>query len=205
MREDCAELNELLFEIRANRSKRNLLIIEKLNALGYAITLEEILEVAGGESVGRPHIASVLVRKGFFKTTQDVFSSCLANGGDGYAKRILPTPQRAIGAIKEAGGISFWAHPAHRNKTTDKNIKSTIQHFLDIGLDGIESYYSEFTVAQQTHLNKLAAELGIPVCGGSDFHGSHQPTIEFAAGRGGLLVPESVYEELLRYYASRPR
>ena len=95
--------------------------------------------------IGRPHIASVLVKKGYFKTVKDVFSTCLARGGTGYVPRILPDPETAISAIHKAGGIACWAHPVHRNHSKPKDILSNLKYFKSLGLDGLEAYYTEFS------------------------------------------------------------
>ena len=203
IKDDCVELNELLKEIRNNRHKRNDRIIDKLHENNYNITIEEVKKVAKGESVGRPHIASVLVEKGYFKTIKDVFSTCLAPGGTGYAGRILPDPVTAISVIHKAGGIAFWAHPVHRNRSNTKNILSNLKYFKSLGFDGVEAYYSEFSQAQHNMLLKYADELNMQVCGGSDFHGENQPDIILGKGRGSLVVPQSVYENLYKYIESK--
>ena len=199
IRDDCIELNDLLKEIRDNRHLRNDKIIAKLQENGYNITIDEVKEIAKGESIGRPHLASVLVGKGYFKTIKDVFSSCLARGGTGYVSRILPDPETAISTIHKAGGIAFWAHPVHRNRTNTKDLLSNLKYFKSLGMDGIEAYYSEFSQKQHQMLLKYAEDLNMVVCGGSDFHGDNQPDILMGKGRGDLSVPESVYYDLCKY------
>ncbi len=202
IKDDCTELNNLLKEIRDNRHIRNDKIIDKLQKNGYDITIDEVKEVAKGESIGRPHLASILVKKGYFKTVKDVFSTCLARGGTGYASRILPDLKTAISAIHKAGGKTFWAHPVHRNRSNTKNILSDLKYFKSLGLDGVEAYYSEFSQAQHEMLLKYAKDLNMLVCGGSDFHGDNQPTILIGKGRGNLSIPESVYDDLSKHIKS---
>jgi 3',5'-nucleoside bisphosphate phosphatase len=199
VQKDCSELNILLKEIRDNRHARNDKIIGRLQENGYNIAIDEVKEAAGGESVGRPHLAAILVKKGYFKTIKDVFSTCLARGGTGYVGRILPDIETAISTIHKAGGITFWAHPVHRSRSNTKDILSDLKHFKSLGLDGIEGYYSEFSKAQHEMLLKYAKDLNMAVCGGSDFHGGNQPDILLGKGRGNLSVPESVYDDLCKY------
>jgi len=194
------ELGKLLKKIRENREKRNYEILEKLNKSGFDITLEEIKNKAGGEVIGRPHIASLLVKKKYFKTVKDVFGSCLGRGAQNYVPRILPEIGEAIPVIHNAGGIAVWAHPMHRNKSNYKNIKSDIIHFMSLGLDGIEAYYPEYSEKQHKILLKYAAELNLQITGGTDFHGEILPGISMATGRGNLSIPEMVYTELKNYY-----
>jgi len=145
------------------------------------------------------------VEKGYYNTIKDVFSTCLARGGSGYQPRILPDPRTAIDAIHQAGGIAFWAHSMHRSKSLSKykNLKSDIIELTNMGMDGIEAYYSEYSYNQQTKLLKYAKELDIPVSGGSDFHGTNQPSIEMGVGTGNLKVPASVLDNLINYYSGK--
>jgi len=201
--DNCAQLNTLLEEIRHNRDGRNDLIIAKLRESGLDITMEEVLEIANGESVGRPHISKILVNKGYFKDNKAVFSTCLARGGSGYVPRILPEPAAAIAAIHAAGGVAFWAHPAHRDKSDTSTIRSTLQYLLGLGLDGVEAYYPEFSPKQHQTVMAIAAELKIPISGGSDYHGVNQPGIDLGSGRGGLDVPEELYHKIVEYHSRK--
>lgn len=67
------KLREFLKAARENRNIRNTLILQKLNAMHYEITQKELNDCAGGESIGRPHFAKILVEKGYFETPQEVF------------------------------------------------------------------------------------------------------------------------------------
>lgn len=190
-------LLELLREVRENRDKRNEIIVGKLQELGYEITLDEVLGVAGGESVGRPHFAKILVGKGYFSYPQEVFDKCLKKGMSGYCPRMLPEPERAIRLIHEAGGMAFWAHPVHRADENKSYVESVLGVFIKFGLDGLEAYYSTFTREQQTMLLHVAKKYGLVVSGGSDFHGENMPGVEMGSGFGGLAVPFSIYKEIL--------
>ena len=195
-----SELGELLKKIRENRAKRNYDMLDGLRNSGFDITLEEVKNEAGGEVIGRPHIASLLVKKKYFKTIKDVFGSCLARGAQNYVPRVLPEIAEAISIIHSAGGIAIWAHPVHRNKSDCKNVKSDIIHFVSLGLDGIEAYYPEYSEKQHKMLLKYAEELNLQITGGTDFHGEILPGINMATGRGNLSIPETVYTELKNYY-----
>lgn len=198
-----SNLNELLRKIRKNREKRNYEIIEKLKKSGFDISLEDVENEAGGGVIGRPHIASLLVKKKYFKTIKEVFGACLARGAQNYVSRILPEIAEVISAIHNAGGIAIWAHPVHRNKRNYKNMKSDIIHFISLGLDGIEAYYSEYSEKQHKMLLNYAAELNLQVSGGTDFHGEILPKINMAEGKGNLAIPETVYADLKNYYQKK--
>lgn len=193
------QLNKLLKEIRFNRDNRNARIIEKLQSLGYDITLDEVLELAGGESVGRPIFAKILVQKAYFSERQEVFDNCLKRGQPGYCARILPKPEKAIQLIHDAGGIAIWAHPVHRRKTGRSYVLKTLTKLIELGLDGIETYYSTFSEYQHKLLRGIAEEFSLLESGGSDFHGTNQPGIELGTGydKNTMHIPCSIYEKLL--------
>lgn len=192
-------LNRLLSEIRDNRNKRNFLIIEKLQSLGYDITLKEVQEIAGGESVGRPHFARVLVKKQYFSGVQEVFDRCLKKGAPGYCMRKLPSPEEAIKKIHQAGGAAFWAHPMHRGECSKTYVLTVLKTLIKMGLDGIETYYSTFTPEQQKLLLDIAEDFNLLASGGSDFHGENMPGIDLGCGYGNLAVPEDLYVNICRH------
>lgn len=202
---NCAnkKLGALLENARLNRNIRNTTVIEKLNNKGYQVTHEELTSESKGEVIGRPHIASLLVKKKYFSTSQDVFSSCLARGSDCYTPRILPDVKDVIDSIHLAGGIAIWAHPLHRNKNDTRGTKIDILSMVGLGLDGVEAYYPQYTVRQHKLLMKYAEELKLAISGGTDFHGENQPTIKLAVGRGELNIPDEVYENLKKYHGEK--
>ncbi|HBM15309.1 MAG TPA: hypothetical protein DD381_03040 [Lentisphaeria bacterium] len=197
------KLQSVLEYSRINRDIRNSNIINKLNNRGYLITYDELLDESRGEVIGRPHIASLLVRKKYFKCAQDVFSACLARGSECYVQRVIPEMKEVISAIHSAGGLAVWAHPLHRNKHDIRNTKSDIISLMELGLDGIEAYYSEYSIKQHNYLLKCAEELNLAVSGGTDYHGSNQPGIELGTGHGNLKIPDSVYTNLYNYYKKK--
>lgn len=192
------KLEDFLVHTRLNRNVRNSQILEKLNIIGYQITLEELEEFARGESVGRPHLARLLVKKGYFETIQDAFDHCLKRGARAYSPRVLAPPEESIRVIHEAGGLAFWAHPVYRSTGGERSfVRRYLRHLVPLGLDGIEAFYSLFSVSQHTMIMEMAKEFNILVSGGSDYHGMNQPSIQLGSGCGSLEVPDSVLEMLL--------
>ncbi len=186
-------LIEFLEQIRVNRNTRNETILIKLNSLGYEITTEELQAEAGGDSIGRPHIAAILIRKGYFENNADAFERCLRRGRPGYCRRELPSPEESIKRIHHAGGVAIWAHPLYRNKYTRSHVRGVLKKLVPLGLDGIECFYTGFTSQQTETIIELADQHGLLLSGGSDFHGNNLPLISMGNGDGSLEVPTECY------------
>ena len=186
----------LLTEIREHRNQRNELIIEKLRNMGFEITLQELLDVAGGESIGRPLLAKILIEKGYFSEVQEVFDKCLKRGAPAYCPRVLPTPAKAIDEIHKAGGLAVWAHPLYRAAKERTYLRKVLRELVKYGLDAVEAYYTSFSSDQTAAVLAVAEEFSLAVSGGSDFHGANQNGVMLGSGYGELAVPYGVFENL---------
>ena len=192
------ELNAFLEDLRNRRNIRNRQMIEKLNIIGYRITLEELQAAAPGESVGRPHVAELLVKKGYFATIQDAFDSCLKRGARAYTPREPVPPGDCIQAIHTAGGLAFWAHPVYRARSERATVRRFLKVLVPLGLDGLEAYYPVFTARQTAMLNEMAQEFSILRTGGTDYHGEEvHPGIKLGIGTGDLCVPDDLLPPML--------
>jgi predicted metal-dependent phosphoesterase TrpH len=193
--ETSSELAGRLDELRKGRTARNHVIIEKLNSLGYTITLEDVRRHAKGPSVGRPHIADALIEKGYIDTRDEAFVDLLRDGGAAYVERTRMTAVDAIQIARSAGGVPVVAHPATIVATRDE-YSHLFQGLTDVGLGGIEAYHSMHTTDLRNHLATLAGELGIAATGGSDYHGETKRQYRIGSGTGDLRVPISAIEAL---------
>jgi predicted metal-dependent phosphoesterase TrpH len=158
-------LKELLLKIRKDRTNRIYKIVEKLNKLGIDIKAEEVLALAEKGSVGRPHVARMLLEKGIVKSIQEAFNKYLDYNAPAYVPHFRLTPVEAVQTIVKAGGIPVYAHPAVSNKD------EIIPELVAAGLGGIEVYYNKHSDAQVKHYKSLAKKYGLLMTGGSDFHG----------------------------------
>lgn len=188
-------LNRRLAELRACRHMRNPLIVEKLNGLGLPMTYEEVQALAGTGAVGRPHIARVMMEKGYVQSAKEAFDRYLAEGRPAYVPRQLPEPAEAIAWIRAARGLPVLAHPTWVRATEDGLLK-LCEQLKAAGLMGIEVHYSTHKRAQTAAYLNIARRLDLLVTGGSDFHGVTKPDIEVGVGRGGLKVPDRLLAPL---------
>jgi 3',5'-nucleoside bisphosphate phosphatase len=188
-------LQDELSVLRDGRADRNSVIVERIGELGYELTLEEVLDHAHGESVGRPHIADALVARGYFPDRSTAFDELLGDGKPAYVSRLALDAHTAIRLAAESGALTAIAHPYTIGLNRDEYL-ATFRDLAAAGLDGIESHHAEHTPRLRAHLASLAADLGLVATGGSDYHGAGKPGISLGSGRGDLAVPDEFLERL---------
>lgn len=190
-----ASLLQHLAWIRQGRDERNQEILQKLNRLGLHLTYHEIASYAGADVVGRPHFAQAMIAKGYARDKKDAFDRFLARGKPAYAERRRLDPAGTMELIRGAGGVPILAHP-FTLKLAGGALKRALQELADVGLMGLEVYYSEHTPDMQRTYAKLAKDLGLIGTGGSDFHGAVSPGIHMGRGFGSLKVPDDVLDQI---------
>ena len=188
-------LAQRLSTLRDSRHLRNPKIVQRLNELGIPITYEEVRALAGTESVGRPHIARLLMEKKFVTSAKEAFDRYLANGRPAFVDRDLPAPADAVRWIREAGGVPVLAHPTWV-RTSAEGLRVLVRELKAAGLGGVEVHYSTHTPSQTTEYLDLAKQCDLLVTGGSDFHGVTKPDIEVGIGRGQLKVSQKLLDPL---------
>ncbi len=185
----------LLERLRKSREERNPKIVEKLKGLGFDISLDDVKNESKGKVVARPHIASVLLKKGYVRSIQEAFEKYISSGKPAYADRDKLTPEEGIKGILKAGGIPVMAHPIYLGLTLDK-LDKLVGELADKGLKGIEAYYVDNSKDYTGNLLRIAIKHNILPTGGSDFHGSFKPDIAIGKGRGNLLVPYELLDRM---------
>ena len=194
--EASEEMQELMQRCIEAREARNLAILERLRHHGIELSLTEVESAAGGEVIGRPHIAQALVNRGVVSSIQCAFDRYLGSGKPAYVRRRLPSPETAIAAIHSMGGVAIWAHPFTRGNYTVRRIHEMAVHLKGIGLDGMEAYYALHTVTQVKNALEICEDVGLLPSGGSDFHGAVTRSIRLGVGTGKLNVPDSILADL---------
>ena len=193
-----AALLAAMEQMRLWREERNAEMVEKIRSKGYDITMDEVLAEAGGESVGRPHMASVLLKKGYFQDMQSVFGRLIGRNGSCYVLRKYFPVDACIRLIHGAGGLAIWAHPFCAPHGARAALRKTGSRLAAFGLDGLECYYSMFAEQQQAIALEFARDRSLLVSGGSDYHGASHPRVKMGTGiDGNLAVPLEIYERLL--------
>jgi len=190
-------LLERLASQRQVRNVRNEGIIANLNRLGIPITMAEVERVAGrsgdgDETVGRPHIAEALVRRGAVSSVQEAFDKYLAKGKPAYFNPPRISPFEAVQWIHEAGGKAVVAHPGLYGRD------ELVERLLDAGADGVEAYHSDHSPEQAEHYRRMAEARGKLVTAGSDFHGERKGGGVYHGPIGNRTVDAGILEQLRR-------
>lgn len=188
-------LLEKTAEFRACRDQRNLQMIAALQKEGFDITAEALYAENPDSVVTRANIARFLLNHGYIKTMQEAFEKYIGDGCRCYVGRFKLNAMEAVSLIKQAGGVAILAHPLLYH-LGNENLQQLICDLKEAGLDGIEAIYSTYTPGEERLVKKIAAQNGLLISGGSDFHGSNKPSIQLGKGHGHLYIPYSVLEAI---------
>ncbi len=182
------ELIDLLQFIHKGRFVRAKKILKKLKFMGINIDFERIREIAGkNDLIGRPHIAKALIETKHCSNMKEVFEIYLGEDCPAFVPKPAPKVKKVIKLIKKIGGISVLAHPYTLN---DDRI---IFDLIEMGLDGIEVFYSKHNENRIDYYNEIAQKNNLIRTGGSDFHGENSYD-----NFGDYYAPEFVYDEIMK-------
>lgn len=175
-------------EVRRIRVHR---ISERLGALGVHLDADALVARHAGITIGRPHIATELVRLGAVRSRAEAFDRYLKDGGPGdvVVSRLSLAEGLQLGGA--AGGCMSLAHPHVHGRLAE----GIVRDYKALGLTGLEVYYGPYKSKTRKNWAGLAEEQGLVQTGGSDFHGENLPQVT----RLGVDVPDSVAEALLSW------
>jgi len=192
---ETEELQSSLRRFIEGREVRNKKILHKLEKLGMKIDYQELIDAVPGVVPGRPHIARLMLEKGYVNSYQEAFENYLKKGAVAYQDRFRMKDKEGIGLIIDSGGIPVLAHPFSLKMEKEK-FEDYLNTLIQYGLKGIEAYYTKHTKEQQKYYLKIAKEYRLLVTGGSDFHGDSKPRIMIGKGYGELEIPYHLYLNL---------
>jgi predicted metal-dependent phosphoesterase TrpH len=176
-----------LERLREARVARAHAMVAALAQAGHAVDIDGVLERAGNGAVGRVHIARALVAAGSAATIEEAFARFIGRDGPFYVAKAFFSPEEALALIHGAGGVAVLAHPGVSGE-------GPLVGLVDAGLDGVEAYHAEHTVAQRAHFVSVARRFGLIVTGGSDYHGPGMRSAALGAG----ACPDRAVEALRR-------
>jgi len=201
--EESTALAVKLDELKKARERRNPQIASRLQSLGIDISYDEVVEVAGNQVVGRPHFARLMINKGYVTSMQEAFDRFLKKGADAYVHKARLSPRDSIALIHEAGGVAVLAHPYQLKLSSYERVDQLVGELAELGLDGIEAVYSRHSADERVSYSKVAAQHGLLITGGSDYHGSYKPDISIVTGLGDLHVPYELLQAVKDRAAAR--
>jgi hypothetical protein len=170
---DAEALKTERARLRESRLGRGEAIVDALVAAGYPISWQQVIDIAGGGAVGRPHIGQALMQAGVVDSVTEAFAHLLSSSSPYYVpKREMPV-QLAIELIRQAGGVPVIAHPWARKRGRILD-EAALRSLVAPGLLGIEVDHPDHESADRARLAELSAELGLFCTGSSDYHGTRK-------------------------------
>lgn len=188
-------LRRVMDWVEIERRERNEKMAEMLSAAGFDISIEAVRAEYPDAVIGRPHFAEYLMRRGYVSSVAEGFDRYLEVGRPFFLPKRRISVARAIEAIRDSGGVAVLAHPLQYHYPTNE-VLELIEYAADLGVQAMECFYSEHSPEEQEWLLARAAEYGLGVSGGSDYHGTRKTWIEMGSGMGGMCVPYDVLEAL---------
>ncbi len=174
---------------RKARIERGKWILEQLSRKGLELDIEEVKAEANWGNVGRPHIASLLVKKGYVASSREAFMRYLSDRALGPIENDYYPHDEVIGRVREAGGATVLAHPGQLYSPLEREL------FAGAGIDGIEVYHPSHDDRTREELKAFAEEHDLLITGGSDFHGSPD---DYRGRFGVETIRRSLADRLVR-------
>lgn len=188
-------LKKSLELFRARRRSRVEGILEKLRGLKVPVGMEDVEKVSK-ESLGRPHVADALRKKGYVKSRQEAFERFLMRGRPAYVDPMGPSPKEAIETIRESGGVAVLAHPGMVSALSPGSPDGALKRWVGWGLGGIEAYYPSHSVGQTLRFLEEAGRYNLLATVGSDFHGPRTGREKIAVMKIAREAAEKILEAL---------
>ncbi|MEO9887199.1 MAG: PHP domain-containing protein [Balneola sp.] len=157
---------EFLSRQKNSRIDRIKNIVQTLQSRKIDVTYNEVWAEAAGANLGRPHIAKVLISKGYVSGFKEAFDLYLSNDKLGEIENSYPDSEEAIQMIKNVGGAAVLAHPGSLYSSEE------VQEFIEFGIDGIECIHPSHNWRRQQYYSELCESRSLLKTGGSDYHGS---------------------------------
>lgn len=162
-----------LARLRADRLQRGLAIVERMVAGGVPISAAQVLRIADGAPVGRPHIGRALMSAGLVGSVSEAFGSYLSPRGPYYVSKSDTPLETAIALVREAGGVPVIAHARSRGAAAITDA-AFFRRLTEVGLAGIEVDHPDHGPADRRELAAIARRDGLIVTGSSDYHGTNK-------------------------------
>lgn len=190
-----ATLQAFLAHRREARTTRMQTMVGRAVRAGYGVTMEQVLELAAGANLTRPHLAQALVEAGAAQDIPDAFDRLLSEDGALHAPHAPMLVAQCARVMRDAGGVIVLAHPGRYGM--DDHVERWIK---EADLDGIEVGHPTHTSAQQALYTTHCEAHGILATTSSDFHG---PRVRPERGLGDVEAPRAWVEAFVARVRAR--
>jgi predicted metal-dependent phosphoesterase TrpH len=198
---DHPDLLNRLERLQQGRRERNSAILEKLAGMGINISDKELTGLSRYGQAGRPHIARILINKGYVKTMNEAFKFYLGRNKPAWQSRFAYTAGESIDIIHQAGGIAVLAHPGQLD-TGMKQQPQIIKELVERKLDGLEIFYPSHSRKIKKKLHEIAKQYNLLATGGSDYHGSNRAG-GLAGSPDAVCPPDTIMDKLRQQILQR--
>ena len=159
--------------LHVSRRQRLEEMVENI-ARDYPISLDDVIEQASGEVLGRPHIADALIARGIVQTRNEAFASIISSRGKYYVRQKAPDTCEVIEWIGRAGGKAVFAHQYLVSHDMGR-LTGYVRDFSEVGLFGVEVDHRDNPEGVRPALRAIAQSVGAEIFGASDYHGAGKP------------------------------
>ena len=156
--------------------------IEKLRArldflkarFGFGFSEEEEKALFALDNPGKPHLGNLMVQHGYAETKNAAIKEYIDQL---QMSDVYISPEQAIRGILQSGGIPVLAHPSYGDGDQlilGEEMEARIARLKEMGLQGLETYYSGFTNKLRSEILSFAEQFDLYVTAGSDYHGKNK-------------------------------
>lgn len=182
---------EILRRGGPSRQVRVEALFDRLASLGLPVEREYVHSLTNGIP-SRKHVAAGMVKAGHVATDDEAFERYLNEGCDAYVQRYRPTIEKAIAAIRDAGGVSVIAHPRD-DRGGPRITEARFAELAVTGLDGIEvDHQKHDDLDVRAELRSIAKKLGLAATGSSDYHGANKINHDLGCNLTDVEVAQSL-------------
>lgn len=182
------EINALCQQHKTRRAERNQAILDKLKKNNMPVDLAD----EETHSIGRPHIAQAMIKKGYVASVEEAFKKYLGENKACYVQGNPISVEETLQVIHQGKGVAIIAHP---HLIMQNRI---VKELLKMPFDGLEAYYARFSKEQNQKWLQIAHNHNWIATGGSDFHGSVKPDIFLGCSTINQEVFTPLYNLTLR-------
>lgn len=184
---DVKAFQEGIHILHSFRDAREKITIDYLNSKNVEITAEEVKVATKGNIIGRPHMAAVMIQKGYVNNKKEAFDKYIGTPEYMAIERPKTTMEESINIIKAGHGVPVLAHP-HSLRQSYSELDKTLGILKEMGLKGMECYYNSYSKNDTANYLTLANKHGLLPTGGSDFHGPFtKPDVKIGTGKNNIL------------------